>query len=79
MKKFAKVLISLAFVSLISVSAFADPPKKATSSKEALSIVEALQTTFRSVSDTMLPAVVEVDVTETKTYNDPFVGMSSPF
>ena len=79
MKKFAKVLTSLAFVSLISVSAFADPPKKATSSKEALSIVEALQTTFRSVSDTMLPAVVEVDVTETKTYNDPFGGMSSPF
>ena len=27
----------------------------------------------------MLPAVVEVDVTETKTYTDPFGGMTNPF
>ncbi|MBO4859793.1 MAG: Do family serine endopeptidase [Treponema sp.] len=79
MKRYQKILACITFVGLIAASAFADPPKKATSSKEALSIVEALQTTFRSVSDTLLPAVVEVDVTETKTYNDPFGGMTSPF
>lgn len=49
------------------------------SHSEAMNIVSALQTSFREISDTMLPAVVEVDVTETKTYTDPFGEFSSPF
>ena len=47
--------------------------------QSALSIVEALQTTFRSVSDTMLPSVVEVDITQTKTYTNPLGNMTNPF
>ncbi len=35
--------------------------------KDALSVVESMQIVFRSVSDAVLPAVVELDVTETKT------------
>lgn len=90
MKKLTKHFFCLFFVTLLTASAFADPPRKNGFDKNpsdknysdknaAISIVEALQTTFRSVSETLLPAVVEVDVTETKTYNDPFGGMSSPF
>ena len=38
-----------------------------------LKVVEALQNSFRSISTALLPAVVEVDVTETKTMDaDPF-------
>lgn len=40
--------------------------------RDSLAVVEALQNSFRAVSGTMLPSVVEVDVTETKTYEDPF-------
>ena len=47
--------------------------------KNDLKIVEALQNSFRAISKGVLPSVVEVDVTETKTYTDPFGGMSSPF
>ena len=79
MKKFTKLIFSSILLSLLAVSVFADPPKKTPASSEALSIVSSLQTVFRSVSDTLLPAVVEVDVTETKTYTDPFGGMTSPF
>lgn len=39
---------------------------------ESLKVVEALQNSFRAISDGLLPAVVEVDVTETKTVSDPF-------
>lgn len=41
---------------------------------ESLNIVEALQNSFRAISDGVLPSVVEVDVTETKTVQtvDPF-------
>lgn len=41
---------------------------------ESLKIVEALQNSFRAISDGVLPSVVEVDVTETKTIQtiDPF-------
>lgn len=46
---------------------------------QALTVAEALQTTFRSVSETLLPSVVEVDITETKTYKDPFSGITNPF
>ena len=79
MKKFAKFILAAAAVSLISTSVFADPPKKSTGTSQALAIVEAFQTTFRSISETLLPSVVEVDVTETKTYTDPFGGMTNPF
>ena len=47
--------------------------------QSALSIVEALQTTFRSVSDSLLPSVVEVDITQTKTYTNPLGNMTNPF
>ncbi|MCR5494146.1 MAG: Do family serine endopeptidase [Treponema sp.] len=41
---------------------------------DSLKIVEALQDSFRAISDGLLPSVVEVDVTETKTVQtmDPF-------
>lgn len=41
---------------------------------DSLKIVEALQNSFRAISDGVLPSVVEVDVTETKTVQtiDPF-------
>lgn len=41
---------------------------------ESLKIVEALQNSFRAINDGVLPSVVEVDVTETKTVQtiDPF-------
>lgn len=41
---------------------------------DSLKIVEALQNSFRAISDGVLPSVVEVDVTETKTIQtvDPF-------
>ena len=77
MKKLKKVLAAASMLLLLSASLFADPPKK--SADPSMSVVEALQNSFRSISNTMLPAVVEVDVTETKTYTDPFGGMSNPF
>ncbi len=77
MKKLTKVLAAASMLLLLSASLYADPPKKAPDA--SLSVVEALQNSFRSISNTMLPAVVEVDVTETKTYTDPFGGMSNPF
>ena len=42
--------------------------------QDSLKIVEALQNSFRDISDGVLPSVVEVDVTETKTVQtiDPF-------
>lgn len=76
-KKLTKVLAAASMLLLLSASLYADPPKKAPDA--SLSVVEALQNSFRSISNTMLPAVVEVDVTETKTYTDPFGGMSNPF
>ncbi len=48
--------------------AFAESPKKASvtqASASAISTTEALQNVFRSISTNVLPAVVEVDVTET--------------
>lgn len=43
-------------------------------SESNLKVIEALQNAFRSISKGLLPSVVEVDVTETKTVNtiDPF-------
>ena len=77
MKKLLKLFAAAAMLLFISSQAFADPPKKGADS--SISVIEALQNSFRSISNTMLPAVVEVDVTETKTYTDPFGGMSNPF
>ena len=77
MRKLTKVIAAASMLLLLSASLFADPPKKTADS--SLSVVEALQNSFRSISNTMLPAVVEVDVTETKTYTSPFGGMSNPF
>ena len=94
MRKLTKVIAAASMLLLLSASLFADPPKRpgepsssysssssssSSSAYSSLSVVEALQNTFRSISNTMLPAVVEVDVTETKTYTDPFGGMSNPF
>ncbi len=77
MKKLHKLFAAASMLLLLSASIFADPPKKTVDS--SLSVIEALQNSFRSISNTMLPAVVEVDVTETKTYTNPFGGMSNPF
>ena len=62
-------------------TAYAETPVKSNiSPQQALSIIEALQVSFRNISDTMLPAVVEVDVTETKTVsNAPSFGFGWPF
>ncbi|MCR4580285.1 MAG: Do family serine endopeptidase [Treponema sp.] len=95
MKKISRTFSIIAAAALLSTACFADHPKSKTSESsgstqnsrsvstqsaaQALTIVEALQTTFRSVSETLLPSVVEVDVTETKTYKDPFGGMTNPF
>lgn len=53
-------------------TAFAESSKNASATpavqipSQALSVVEAMQTVFRSVADGVLPSVVEIDVTETK-------------
>lgn len=78
MKKITKLFATVAIVALFTVSVFADQPSKK-SGNASLSVVEALQSSFRSISQSMLPAVVEVDITETKTYTDPFAGMTNPF
>ncbi|MCQ2588211.1 MAG: Do family serine endopeptidase [Treponema sp.] len=60
--------------------AYAETPVKSNFTEaEALTIVEALQTSFRSVTDRLLPAVVEVDVTETKTRSNPMGGFGFNF
>ena len=69
MKKITKLFAAAMLALMIGGTAFG---------QSALSIVEALQTTFRSVSDTMLPSVVEVDITQTKTYTNP-LGNMNPF
>ncbi len=78
MRKINKLFAAVSTLLLLSSLLFADPPKKG-STDASLSVVEALQNNFRSISERMLPAVVEVDVTEKKTYTDPFGGMTSPF
>ncbi|MBP5520425.1 MAG: Do family serine endopeptidase [Treponema sp.] len=77
MKKILKVFAATALLCFISGQVFADSQKK--SADSSFSVIEALQNSFRAITNTMLPAVVEVDVTETKTYTDPFGGMSNPF
>lgn len=46
---------------------YADSTPSATINKDSLSVIEALQDAFRSVSSSVLPTVVEIDVVETKT------------
>lgn len=75
MKKMQKFLISVILMVSICGFSFAQTSK----ASQALSIVEALQTTFQSVSDTLLPSVVEVDITQTKTVSSAFGGSSNPF
>ena len=75
MKKLSKMFIGAMMALLLCGQTFAQSSKVS----QALSIVEALQTTFQSVSDTLLPSVVEVDITQTKTYTNPFGGSSNPF
>lgn len=48
-------------------TAFAETRTDSPVPAESLSIVQAMQNAFRAISDSMLPSVVEVDVTETKT------------
>lgn len=89
MKTWAKYLICVAGVAVLSfgivslscsktpVVGSAGTAYAETSSivpSESLKIVEALQNSFRAISDGVLPSVVEVDVTETKTVQtvDPF-------
>ena len=67
MKKLSKLFIGAMIALLLCGQTFAQNSK----ASQALSIVEALQTTFQSVSDTLLPSVVEVDITKTKTYSNP--------
>ena len=78
MKKYLKIFAAASMLLLLTTSLFADPPKT-TTTNSSTSVIEALQNSFRSISNTMLPAVVEVDVTETKTYTSPFGGMTNPF
>ncbi len=75
MKKLSNLFIGAMVALLLCGQTFAQNTK----ASQALSIVEALQTTFQSVSDTLLPSVVEVDITQTKTYTNPFGGSSNPF
>ncbi len=70
MKNIKKIFVLAMLALMVGTTAFA---------QSALSIVEALQTTFRSVSDTVLPSVVEVDITQTKTYTNPLGNMTNPF
>ncbi len=67
MKRTTKVFTSILLLFFLSASVFAE------------SALESLQNSFRSISKTLLPAVVEVDVTETKTYTNPFGGITNPF
>lgn len=77
MKHFAKKLFTISLAAVLTASLFADPPvrKGQQDKKQALSVVEALQTSFRNITSDMLPAVVEVDVTETKKVQNPLRSM----
>lgn len=84
MKKLKKSISIILVFGLLASSIFANSPLKRAGDKKqevddkvktSLNVVEAFQTTFRSISDTLLPAVVEVDVIETKVVQNPFGGM----
>ena len=48
-------------------TAFAETRATSPIPTDSLKIIQAMQDSFRAISDTLLPSVVEVDVTETKT------------
>ena len=77
-KNILTVMCLLSFVMFISCSSdntagtkkntvFADNSPAVSMPQDALAVVEALQSAFRSVSAEVLPSVVEIDVVETKT------------
>ncbi len=72
---FAVVYISCGKISVkgSADTVYAETPSKLIS-QDSLRIVEALQDSFRAISNGLLPSVVEVDVTEIKTVTaiDPF-------
>lgn len=72
--KSVKKILSVMLFAVAATFAFAAP-----NSNQSLNVVEAIQSTFRDITNTMLPSVVEVDVTETKTFTNPFGGFSNPF
>ncbi|MGL4985631.1 MAG: Do family serine endopeptidase [Treponemataceae bacterium] len=47
--------------------AFAENSPRKTIPADALSVLEAMQTSFRAISTNVLPSVVEIDIVETKT------------
>lgn len=56
-----------------AATAFAETKAKSPIPESSLKVIQALQESFRAISDTLLPSVVEVDVTETKTVqSNPF-------
>ena len=77
MKKLMKKIVCLSLFVTMGFGLFAQNSKKVSS--DDLKVVESLQNTFRSISQTLLPSVVEVDVTETQTVTNPFGRMSDPF
>ncbi len=83
MKKMTRKLITITLAAVLTASLFADPVSRKDNRNQALNVVEALQTSFRNITADMLPAVVEVDVTETKTYSNsmrsiPFFFFGTP-
>lgn len=77
MKKGFKFICGLSLLLFSSTLVFAQSSKKVDSS--SLSVVESFQNVFRSISDKLLPSVVEVDVTETQTVVNPFSNFGWPF
>ena len=63
---FALISFSLTGVGVhgSAATAFADSTPAVSIPAESLKVVEALQNSFRSISNGLLPSVVEVDVTE---------------
>lgn len=60
---------------------FAETARAAVVQYDSLEMVEGLQNAFRAISSALLPAVVEVDVTETRTVQtmNPFEGFNFPW
>ena len=77
MTKFTKKLLAGALILSAAVTGLFAAPYPTNSNP--VNVVEALQQSFRNVTNTLLPSVVEVDVTETKTYTNPFSNMMNPF
>ena len=76
MNRKLKIFAGVAALVFMGAQLFADPPaKRAVPANANISVVEALQNSFRSISQALLPAVVEVDVTETKTYTTNYKGI----